>query len=633
MPKLYAILIAINEYETSPLKGCINDLEALEEYLEQYCASNNLNLRKKLLINSEATRKNIIESFEHYHSANPEDHFLFFFAGHGSHYSVPDSFRHLEPDGELETIVCYDSRSQQGIDLADKELSYLIWEVSHLTENPFITIMDCCHSGAFRTSKYKYNDILIREVRENKQRVQITGFYGFENYFKDKNGRISPPQARRIHLGAARDLETAKEVRVFGKRRGIFSDSLLSVLEKTSGVISYNDLTERVNYIVKKAVSDQAPQLLTTNVDDRELLFLTNTPTPERKQYLVKYKNKIGWTVNAGTIHGISSGDESHKARFCLKEDKHEIEVTEIFPSYSSVSSMEDYNKNCMFVAELLELGQRPFQLAYSENIDLRGYLLLKQILKNRKSNLFKITNQTQDADFLIHAEDGAFFLLKNSEEQLISPLRQYSIDEAESFVIEIEYILKWFHVLLMNNPFSSINDSELSIVFNRVTEVGNYENDAKTESVSWKTPTLFKYNILNRQWKYPAFQINIKNTSSRQLSISLLSLAHDYSITNQLIPIQILEPGHDVWALDVQNGKSYITFPLEIDDEYIDMGVETVEEYLKLIVCTEPFETNRLNQKGIPQKSYSNRKLASRDSINKPDWQCWNIPLVIQRK
>ena len=59
---IYALLVGINNYKSdqiSRLKGCVNDINAIENYLTQVKSKTNI----KKLINQNATRQGIIEGF------------------------------------------------------------------------------------------------------------------------------------------------------------------------------------------------------------------------------------------------------------------------------------------------------------------------------------------------------------------------------------------------------------------------------------------------------------------------------------------------------------------------------------------------------------------------------------------
>lgn len=54
---IYALLVGIDEYidSVSPLKGCVNDLIAVKEYLQGRVASEGYQLNLRTLLNEEST--------------------------------------------------------------------------------------------------------------------------------------------------------------------------------------------------------------------------------------------------------------------------------------------------------------------------------------------------------------------------------------------------------------------------------------------------------------------------------------------------------------------------------------------------------------------------------------------------
>ncbi len=99
-----------------------------------------------LLLDNNATRQAVIDGFrQHLRKATQDDVALFYYSGYGSQEQSPPQFWYLEPDRLDETLVCWDSRLEDGWDLADKELAQLIAEVA--ANGPHIAvILDCCHS-------------------------------------------------------------------------------------------------------------------------------------------------------------------------------------------------------------------------------------------------------------------------------------------------------------------------------------------------------------------------------------------------------------------------------------------------------------------------------------------------------
>uniref|UniRef100_UPI0035CA1F04 caspase family protein n=1 Tax=uncultured Nostoc sp. TaxID=340711 RepID=UPI0035CA1F04 len=138
--KLYALLVGIDNYPNPNhrLQGCVNDITAIEEYLNERFDKQEYQLYLQTLKDEQATREGVIDGFRnHLRQAGENDVVLFYYSGHGSQELAPKEFWHIEPDHQDETLVCYDSRTEKGWDLADKELALLIAEVAekkpHLT--------------------------------------------------------------------------------------------------------------------------------------------------------------------------------------------------------------------------------------------------------------------------------------------------------------------------------------------------------------------------------------------------------------------------------------------------------------------------------------------------------------------
>src|SRR5262245_27246211 len=108
---VYALLVGIDDYPApvTPLRGCVNDITAVERLLRARLATDQ-RLELVVLKNHEATRQAIIDGFSRLRQAGPDDVALFYYSGHGSQERTPPEFWYLEPDHLDETLVCYDSR-------------------------------------------------------------------------------------------------------------------------------------------------------------------------------------------------------------------------------------------------------------------------------------------------------------------------------------------------------------------------------------------------------------------------------------------------------------------------------------------------------------------------------------------
>ena len=118
--QIYALLVGIDRYapdsviQVNPLQGCVNDITAIEEYLNERFDLEKYQLQLQKLINEQATREAVVNGFRnHLCQAGKNDVVLFYYSGHGSQELAPKEFWYLEPDHLDETLVCYDSRTEK----------------------------------------------------------------------------------------------------------------------------------------------------------------------------------------------------------------------------------------------------------------------------------------------------------------------------------------------------------------------------------------------------------------------------------------------------------------------------------------------------------------------------------------
>ncbi len=338
--KIYALLVGINNYHpdsrgVSSLKGCVNDIEAIETYLRNRIATKgkwelveNSNVPWKLT-NDSATRQAIIDGFEkNLCKADSQDVVLFYYAGHGSYETAPDFFQNQERDGKLETLVCYDSRTSEGRDLADKELSFLIEQVAK--KNPHILIvLDSCHSGTATRDP----DVVERQTNPDGKGRDLKDFLFDQEWL---NYRLSdgyqPP--RHVAIAACRSHQTAKEYTgEDGIRRGSFSYFLTQSLQRTSGGLSYTNLIQDINTLITGKFSDQSPQIEAPAEDLRQT-FLGGAAGECINYFTLTYNEQEhrSWVINGGLLHGIRP----------ISEGKTSLAI---FPQGTKLEELQEINK------------------------------------------------------------------------------------------------------------------------------------------------------------------------------------------------------------------------------------------------------------------------------------------------
>jgi hypothetical protein len=94
------------------LRGSVNDAKAFKGFLTDRLHVPGVQI--KLLLNKDATRSAILNTFQKHLTENPQidegDALIFFYAGHGSRIPAPGDWS--TPDGMIETVCPYDERTK-----------------------------------------------------------------------------------------------------------------------------------------------------------------------------------------------------------------------------------------------------------------------------------------------------------------------------------------------------------------------------------------------------------------------------------------------------------------------------------------------------------------------------------------
>jgi hypothetical protein len=614
---IYALLVGIDEYVSPvpPLRGCVNDIMAIKEYLEGRISKDGYKLHLRTLLNQDATRQAIIEGFQqHLCQASSEDVAFFCYAGHGSQEQAPEEFWVLEPDRLNETLVCYDSRTPEGWDLADKELAKLIALVA--AKNPHMTIiLDCCHSGSGTRDTYG-EAVRLAPVDRRKRPLdsfivslkEAEALSSTSRSLEANSTGWNFSRGKHIFLAACRDRETAKEYNGDGQQRGAFSYFLIDTLKKANGSLSYRDLFKRVNAVVRAKVTSQSPQIEATVLSDLDQPFLKNAIAQRQPYFTVYYDSDRDWVIDGGAVHGIPHPRDSETTLLALFHfDTPNVQLTqlsvaigeaqviEVMPQLSKVEigGIENLDPELTFKAVVTGLPLPPKGVSLEgeqAGVELARNTLLATSGQNQPSLYIKEVTVPETGEFKLLARDSKYLIVRSADDRpLVAEIHSYTNATALQAIKRLEHIAKWMNIAELSSVATSrLRPDTVQMIL--------YQNKQEIQ----KTELRLEYQQVNGKWQPPAFQIKLKNTSNEPVYCALLNLTDRYAVNAGLfqtggIWLQPTEQtGDEAWAL---SGKPiYPTVPQKLWQQ----GITEVTDILKLIVCTSEFDATLLEQEEL---------------------------------
>ncbi|MEO0928843.1 MAG: caspase family protein, partial [Cyanobacteria bacterium J06643_13] len=613
---IYALLVGIDAYThpVPPLQGCVNDIKAITEYLQGRVAQDDYQVQLRTLTNQDATRQGIIDGFrQHLSQAASEDIVLFYYAGHGSQEQAPPEFWDIEPDRLNETIVCYDSRSPGGWDLADKELGKLISEVSQNNPHTLI-IMDCCHSGSGTRGELDL-EVAVRKAPLDKRTRPLDSFIvnpaeleasAFRS-LETSSSWIST-KGEYVFLSACRDRELAKEYNASGSKRGVFSYFLTDTLKKVNGSLTYRDLFKRTDALVRSKVTAQSPQIESQNSQNLDQPFLGGAISTSPDYFTVSHQPDLGWVIDGGAVHGINQGtnkETTELAVFPFETPINELSqpenaianarVLKVMPQLSQIE-VENLQPETIYKAIVTSLPLPPKGVFFTG--ETKGVELARQALQKQSSLYVTEVDKLEAAEWQLLARDDQYIITRPVDDRpLVASISQYTEATASQAIQRLEHLTRWTNIAELSSPATSRIATD-------AIAMSIYQGDRELT----ETDIRLSYYQENGKWQQPTFKVKLTNTSNLSLYCALLDLSDRWAVSAELFATGgvWLEPGESAWALDGQ--AIYAAVDKELWEH---QGITEAKDILKLIVSTAEFDATllELNELDLPTRAIASPK------------------------
>lgn len=609
---LYALLVGMDNYPkpVRSLQGCVNDITVIEEYLKERCDQQEYQLHLQTLKDDQATRQAVIDGFrKHLIQAHQDDIVLFYYRGHGSQELTPKEFWQYEPDHLDETLVCYDSRTEEGWDVADKELALLISEVA--VNNPHMTIiMDCCHSGSGTRDPMQQTE--VRRFPADKRERPLESFvFKQEDLNRLLNSNSKPeenptgwrmPKGRHVLLAACRDYETAKEYDGDNKHRGGFSYFLMDTLFKANGKLTYRDLFGRTNAIIRSKITDQSPQLEVNDSQDSNKFFLDGAIATLDPYFIVKNDKASGWVIEGGAVHGIpepKNGETTLLALFPFNASVDDLQdpsksigtakVTQVLPTKSQIEieSSQQLTPEDTFKAVVTSLPLPPLGVCFEG--DEAGVTKARDALKtagmDRKPSAYvREEQEVAKAEFRLLCRNEQYLIARPTDDRpLVEQIDGYTEENAQKAIRRLEHIARWTTIAQLSNTATTqfkAGDVKIELIF---------DNDNLSQSKQLR----LQYTYKDGEWQQPEFKLKLTNTTDKPLYCSLVVLSDSFAISAPFFESGSvrLKPNEEAYALDGD------PLELSVPDDFLEQGITEYKDIIKLIVSNDEFDARLLNQ------------------------------------
>jgi hypothetical protein len=586
--RLYALLVGIDAYPPPipALSGCVNDVTAFAEVLCERVGADALDL--VVLADGDATRSAVTTHLsDHLGRATAQDVAVFYFSGHGSQQATPEELWPMEPDRRNETLVCVDSRSPDSWDLADKELAGLLHSISASGCHTLV-VLDCCHSG----DGTRNADEVVRLAPPDARPRPAATFVALDGPTAAVRGTGRwTPAGHHVLLAACRASEKAKEVTAGGRRHGALSAALDAALLGFDGRPTYRDVLRLVTTDVMSRVTDQHPQIETTDATELDRPFLGGA-IPATPRPLTLSRLPDGWSIDSGAVHGVPEplGDDTTElAVYPLTGETSgsplaTASVTKVLPDRSLVRLTPELDEAFIYRAVVTSIPLEPLLVGVVG--DAVGTAALRRAAHDADETLVDlvdvagrdgtVSGGTTVADLLVEATPGGFVITRPGVTRPLVPVVEGEGRE-ERTVLALERVARWLRLSALTNPTTGL-----------AADAVHVEVDAGTGAVGAGGTLTIAY----AGSEAPRFTVRLTNTTSAPLWAALLDLTETYGIFTDAFPAGsvALGPGE----------STNVDLLGQVTDALWEAGTASLRDQLMVVTSTLEFDPRSLEQEEL---------------------------------
>ena len=561
-----ALMIGINDYEDieiTDLRGAVNDVLILRNLLVEKYNFETDNI--KTLVDSQATRKNILMALDHLvQVSDSNDIVVVHFSGHGSHVEDVDGD---ESDGLDETIIPYDGTFSGENDIVDDEIRKIAMDMSRRVKN-ITFILDSCHSGtASRNSLaipriFKRPEILARVFGSTgQQQLPDDSFFSTNVNFVLFSGARASQIANEQYFQHEKDYY------------GTFTYYFVETLKERKDALTNAEVVEFVEEKVQKRINSQSPAVEGSGLN--RIVFGTEKEEVEDYHLLKKQNGQI--VMEAGAAVGVTEGSiydvfpSSMKVFSDSTSRLGQVQITQVtaFESFAQVIGGAINDSQDLRRAVLREYKYGPLTVNVlfenpngSQNLnDIMQRLVDHPVIQTEAVS--SALENTMGGHLVVTEEKNVIAIQGEPGLSLYSEVALGGADPVQATLDQLEQWVRWFNVRELKPSFADI-DVSIKLV--------SGEKEARTLTIE----------------DGALFAVKIHNDSDTTIYINLLNLTAEGRI-------RVFWPTNGLRA-EIQPGDSFKTrqFPGQTK------GRDRVMDVIKLVATTEPVNLRSLQQAAI---------------------------------
>ncbi|MFT6708089.1 MAG: hypothetical protein ACJATF_002945, partial [Flavobacteriales bacterium] len=607
MPKLHALLIAINNYHPASgvanLDGCVNDLTAMKAFIKKHYTD--LSPAIKTLTDKQATREGVIKIFESHliEKVKPGDTVLLYYAGHGSFAKTATAFEKYDPKAQDESMVCYDSRLPGNYDLSDKEIAVLLSRIDESAHT--VVIMDACHSSSMtRSAAADFNLGKKRFTpRREKEKARALKSYLLEgdNFYADMwkaEKELTIPRSKHLLISACDRDELANET---SERRGLFTTTLLNALGQNRD-ITYADLFYKVRQGVNRKAKDQKPTFASLEGFNPNTVFLLQGKRKNAKRHSVQYVNG-SWRMDYGAIHGLpTNAAEIDKLEIALYSKAGNGNVSTLLQNVKvekvllkeTILSFEEKDHEKSFFGEIQNFPGAMLVAVSGAGANVKKF---EKEYQKKPSPFLMLDAGSTDSKYKLEVQKDKLLVKLNANGDLLHGVEGLTGNSTKYITETLEQVEAWERLNQLQNEKSKIKKAIEVCFVDESDENDPLEIDGTKEvEITFDYPKKGEDRDDDGDLINLYYTIKARNTSGKKLYVALLHLNASFGIST-FFSCGEIPPKSDWITLDNEHG-------LHIENE----NWNEVTDVFKIIVSTEAFDDHKFQQdafeRGVIAKS-----------------------------